>query len=272
MSKKIKYSNSCNLPKLKYHIFDDYKRKYSKPLNTIIILHGMGEDLHNAMEMINKLQIHNKVVTYNPRGFLNFDKNLQLEYTDLPDPELCPYTQERYISDMKRLVDQLNVDKIILIGESFGSIIAQLYTGSYPNKVKKLILIKPFTNFYKIGGYIYKYLLKWWSKNQLGQHIREDEIHNVVPYKVFCSIATEFENLNLIPYQKKILCPVFIIKVRFEFIGNNTVHCPNKLKTVPKLNWHFNQITGDMLKKILIFIYYDCKKEIVDIQWCLKIC
>ena len=46
-----------------------------------------------------------------------------------------------YVNDLKNFLDQLKITKCVLIGHSFGAAVAMTFTGLYPERVRKLVLI-----------------------------------------------------------------------------------------------------------------------------------
>jgi proline iminopeptidase len=53
------------------------------------------------------------------------------------------YSAERHRQDLEEIVKQINADKVILIGQSWGSILSVLYIADNPGKVEKLVITAP---------------------------------------------------------------------------------------------------------------------------------
>ncbi len=53
------------------------------------------------------------------------------------------YTAERHKTDLEEIIKQIGADKVILIGQSWGAILASLYIADNPGKVEKVILTSP---------------------------------------------------------------------------------------------------------------------------------
>ena len=53
------------------------------------------------------------------------------------------YTVERHIKDLKEIIEQTGAKKVILIGQSWGCILALLFTADNPNKVERIIFTSP---------------------------------------------------------------------------------------------------------------------------------
>lgn len=53
------------------------------------------------------------------------------------------YTVSRHIKDLEEIIQKTGAEKVILIGQSWGAILATLFTAANPNKVKKIIFTSP---------------------------------------------------------------------------------------------------------------------------------
>lgn len=56
---------------------------------------------------------------------------------------ISDYTVERHIKDLKEIVSRLGAGKVILIGQSWGSVLAVLFTADNAEKVEKIIFTSP---------------------------------------------------------------------------------------------------------------------------------
>lgn len=57
--------------------------------------------------------------------------------------DIREYTAERHKKDLEAIVQEIGAEKVILIGQSWGAILATLYTADNPGRVAKLILTGP---------------------------------------------------------------------------------------------------------------------------------
>lgn len=57
--------------------------------------------------------------------------------------DINEYTAERHRTDLEQIVEQLNTKKVILLGQSWGSILSALYLANNPDKVAKLVITAP---------------------------------------------------------------------------------------------------------------------------------
>ncbi len=53
------------------------------------------------------------------------------------------YTASRHVKDLNEIVSKVNAEKVILIGQSWGAILATLFTTDHTEKVEKIILSSP---------------------------------------------------------------------------------------------------------------------------------
>jgi proline iminopeptidase len=53
------------------------------------------------------------------------------------------YTAERHTSDLLQIVKKIDAEKVILMGQSWGSVLATLFTLNNPNKVDQIIMTSP---------------------------------------------------------------------------------------------------------------------------------
>ncbi|MBK7030914.1 MAG: alpha/beta hydrolase [Bacteroidales bacterium] len=57
--------------------------------------------------------------------------------------EIGEYTVDRHLSDLEEIVDKIGAEKVILIAQSWGAILATQFIAYHPHKVEKLILTGP---------------------------------------------------------------------------------------------------------------------------------
>ena len=53
------------------------------------------------------------------------------------------YTVDRHIEDLKEIIKNIDAEKVILIGQSWGAIFAALFSADNPNKIEKIIFTSP---------------------------------------------------------------------------------------------------------------------------------
>ncbi len=132
-------------PDTKYWTMQDgYKIAYTKiegdTSNThpvVIFLHGgPGGYIHS--EIINQM----KEVAHNGYDIYLYDQIGSGLSDRLPKPK--DYSFEKHLKDLNEIINtQIKTEKVILIGHSFGGILATHFAANHPDKVEKLILSSP---------------------------------------------------------------------------------------------------------------------------------
>lgn len=113
-----------------------YRRAGDKNNPTLVLIHGLGRDLHQWDSVFDSLSKDLDVVVFDLLGY-----GLS---GDIEDIEIN-ITFPMWV--MERLFDELDLKDIILLGESFGGLLALEYTIKNPyskittNRVKKLIVM-----------------------------------------------------------------------------------------------------------------------------------
>lgn len=57
--------------------------------------------------------------------------------------DISEYTVQRQIDDLNEIITKINSEKVILIGQSWGSILAAAYLSKHPEKIDKIIFTSP---------------------------------------------------------------------------------------------------------------------------------
>lgn len=95
----------------------------------VLFISGTGGDLRRSPNAFDwPLTQHFEVLAYDQRG---------LGQTDRPD---IPYTMAEYAADADALMQTLGWERAMVIGVSFGGMVAQEFTIRYPQRVAKLVL------------------------------------------------------------------------------------------------------------------------------------
>ncbi|HJU12122.1 MAG TPA: alpha/beta hydrolase, partial [Candidatus Binataceae bacterium] len=118
-------SKFVTINSLRLHYLDFGGRE--KP--ALICIHGLSGNAHNFEALAAKLVPGYHVISLDVRG--------------RGDSQWGPadeYNHATYCRDLAMLIDQLDLPQVTLIGTSMGGAIAMLYAGSYPERVKELVL------------------------------------------------------------------------------------------------------------------------------------
>jgi len=98
----------------------------------VVMVHGItGNQAIWHLEVIPALMQEYRLTTYDLRGH---------SYSDMPP---TGYTTADHALDLNHLLDSLGIERVHLVGHSFGAEIALHYTILYPERVERLVLIEP---------------------------------------------------------------------------------------------------------------------------------
>ena len=176
---------------------------YGEGKNTVVLLHGWGQNIEMMKPVGDKLQKHNRIIIIDLPGFGNSSEPDQV------------WTMYDYADHIYKLLKELNVNNPIMIGHSFGGKISLIYASKY--KVNKLVLFgSPFKkNVKKLSTKtkILKSLKKVPGLNKLEgfakKHIGSRDYKEASEF--MRKILVEHVNLDITEDVKKITCPTLII-------------------------------------------------------------
>ena len=176
---------------------------YGKGKNTIVLLHGWGQNIDMMKPVGDKLQKNNRVIIIDLPGFGNSSE---------PD-EI--WTMYDYADVVHEFIESLKINNPILIGHSFGGKISLIYASKY--KVNKLILFaSPYKKEIKklsIKTRILKKLKKVPILNKLEgfakRHIGSTDYKQASDF--MRKILVEHVNLDITEDVKKIKCPTLLV-------------------------------------------------------------
>lgn len=96
----------------------------------VVLVHGLGNRASDTWEkLIPRLSDHYRVLTFDLPGFGHSSKSNQL------------YSPDNYVAFINFLVKKTGYKQFMLVGHSMGGNIALRFAVTYPNKVKRLMLI-----------------------------------------------------------------------------------------------------------------------------------
>mgnify|MGYP003832575237 FL=1 len=184
---------------------DGYKISYTKIIGnttnrnpTVIFLHGgPGGYVHSSI--INQM----KEVAQNGYDVYLYDQIGSGLSDRLPNPK--NYSFERHLNDLDEIISiQINTNKAILIGHSFGGILAAHYTANHPEKISKLILSSPgdlqpyrtdddgtMTDMAKLYPIPEQYLFK--KPIEVFEQTEKDFLQPRIMMSMFCALAFNFK-------------------------------------------------------------------------------
>ena len=95
----------------------------------LLYISGTGNDLRRKPNVFDSpLVEHFTVLSYDQRG---------LGQTDRPE---TPYTMADYAEDANALLGAVGWDRCVVMGVSFGGMVAQEFAMRYPKRIEKLVL------------------------------------------------------------------------------------------------------------------------------------
>jgi len=104
---------------------------------TFILLHGFGASTYSWREVMDDFSQRGRVIAYDRPAF---------GLTERPMPEDWvenPYGMKANIELLRGLMDALNIEKAVLVGNSAGGGVSVAFGLEYPQRVDSLILVDP---------------------------------------------------------------------------------------------------------------------------------
>ena len=127
----VSNADLLNIPAKKVHVGDiDIAYKMLGKGDPILLFNGASDNM-NAWDpsFLRSLSSNHTVIVFDSRGIGNTTIGSK------------PYSMEQLANDTAGLLDALKIQKADVMGYSLGSMTAQQYTISYPEKVNRLILV-----------------------------------------------------------------------------------------------------------------------------------
>ena len=109
---------------------------YGQGEPTFILLHGFGASLFSWREVIEPLSKLGTVIAYDRPAFGLTERPLEWEGES-------PYSQNSQVELVIGLMDALEIEEAILVGNSAGGTVSMLTALKYPQRIQSLILVDP---------------------------------------------------------------------------------------------------------------------------------
>jgi pimeloyl-ACP methyl ester carboxylesterase len=103
-----------------------------------ILLHGFGASEYSWREVMEPLSRSGRVIAYDRPAFGLTERPMEGNWTGTN-----PYSVQGNVELLDGLMDELGVDKAILVGNSAGGEIAAAYALEHPERVQGLVLVDP---------------------------------------------------------------------------------------------------------------------------------
>lgn len=104
----------------------------------LVLLHGFGASVFSWHEVMEPLAQDATVIAYDRPAFGLTERPLPGEWTGP-----SPYGAEAQVELLIGLLDELGVDRAVLVGNSAGGTVAVLTAMTYPERVEALVLVDP---------------------------------------------------------------------------------------------------------------------------------
>jgi len=105
---------------------------------TFILLHGFGASVYSWHEVMQPFSQYGRVIAYDRPAFGLTDRPMPGEWKGE-----SPYSSAANVEMFAGLMDALNVEKAILVGNSAGGSVAVAFALKHPERVQALILVDP---------------------------------------------------------------------------------------------------------------------------------
>jgi pimeloyl-ACP methyl ester carboxylesterase len=107
-----------------------YLESGSANRETVVLLHGIGSNASGWRYVLSSLDGRYRVIAWNAPGYMLSD-NFSAESP----------SNDQYADVLAAFLDALAVDRICLVGSSFGSMIAATFATRYPQRLRRLALL-----------------------------------------------------------------------------------------------------------------------------------
>ena len=118
-----------------YQKFPAEERRYEEP---VVFLHGGPGGAVVTFQLITDVISSLSEDGYDVYFYDQIGGGLSGRLKNIRD-----YTLSRQIADLENIRQKIGTEKLVLIGESFGGVLAAHYTAHYPENIEKIVLISP---------------------------------------------------------------------------------------------------------------------------------
>ncbi|MBU5437896.1 alpha/beta hydrolase [Tissierella sp. MSJ-40] len=182
--------------------------------DNVLLLHGWGANINTVVPILNVLKNNFKVYALDLPGFGESQEPYEV------------FDSFQYAEIVKKFIDEMEMQKLVLIGHSFGGKLSIILGTKYPEIVDKIVLVdsaglipkrglKYYLKVYsfKSARFIYKNLFFWMSnENKMERFYKK---FGSTDYKnasgIMRRILVKVVNENLKPILKDIKAPTLLI-------------------------------------------------------------
>jgi len=182
--------------------------------NPVVVLHGWGANIETVMPIVNILKSSYQVYAIDLPGFGKSDEPYDV------------FGSFEYAEIIKKFIDHFKLEKISLIGHSFGGKLSIIISSKYKDYVDKLVLIDSAglipkrtlsyhikVKSYKLAKKLYKLFFFWKKENEIAEIINKkfgsDDYRN--SSGIMRKILVKVVNEDLSYLLEEIECPTLLI-------------------------------------------------------------
>jgi len=182
--------------------------------NPVVVLHGWGANIETVLPIVNILKSSYQVYAIDLPGFGKSDEPYDV------------FGSFEYAEIIKKFIDHFKLEKISLIGHSFGGKLSIIISSKYKDYVDKLVLIDSAglipkrtlsyhikVKSYKLAKKLYKLFFFWKKENEIAEIINKkfgsDDYRN--SSGIMRKILVKVVNEDLSYLLEEIECPTLLI-------------------------------------------------------------
>lgn len=110
---------------------------------TLVLLHGFAASTFSWREVMAPLAQQNSVIAFDRPAFGLTQRPMREEWDAADWKQLNPYSSQAQVALTIGLMDELGIERTVLVGNSAGGAVAMLTALAHPERVTALILIDP---------------------------------------------------------------------------------------------------------------------------------
>lgn len=218
------------MPRIKVRDLELYYELQGEAKETLVFLNGIGMSAPLWRPMVDHFLLRYRCLCHDFRGQMMSDK---------PEGE---YSMEMHVEDTLALLDALGLDKVHLVGTSYGSEVAQIFAYTHPQRTSSLTVIGGVSESDALlratadawsaaalsgdGVSFYKSLLPWSYSSAYLQNNRESLAARAGAFakipkdflQGFARLVDAFLQLDCTARLKEIRCPTLIIAAEKDLI------------------------------------------------------
>ena len=127
----------------------------SHPKPTLVFIHGWAGSANDWRLLVDQFVARGEaVLVYDAAGFG------ESQFTDKKTAQRANYSLERYVEDLKLLLEAEGISKVRLVGHSWGGVVAMSFAAQYPTQTENLVVLS--SAYFDPSNLLHR-VLKWAS-------------------------------------------------------------------------------------------------------------